>query len=65
MYQRPDGDLRLAALTCEAGRRGISYGKLISSISPQEQEKIIRKFAEADRRLRQELRERARERGNS
>lgn len=40
----PSGEIALIALNAEARRRGISYGKLIPMLSPDEQEKVVQQY---------------------
>ena len=38
--------MALTALAMEAKRRGVSYGRLVKSITPGEREEIVRKYEE-------------------
>ena len=40
----PSGEVALIALAVEARERGMSYGKLVAGTSPEEQEKIVKRY---------------------
>lgn len=40
----PSGEIALIALSVEARRRGMSYGKLVPTLTPDEQEEIVQRY---------------------
>lgn len=40
----PSGEIALIALSVEARRRGMSYGQLVPTLTPDEQEEIVQRY---------------------